>query len=96
MQGSTVSDDQIFAVIDCLLRQQRLPYSADAVYAFLAASNVYNPGVDAEDGAAQTGCPTACMHARYWTHAARLLPHADFRARWPDGAPPGAISCKRP
>ncbi len=43
-QGLTISDDQIFAVIDCLLRQGRLPYSADAVYTFLAASSVTNAG----------------------------------------------------
>ena len=44
-QGLTISDDQVFAVVDCLLRQGRLPYSADAVYTFLAASSVTNPGV---------------------------------------------------
>ena len=43
-QGFQVSNDQIFAVIDCLFRQRVLPYSADAVYVFLAASNVQNPG----------------------------------------------------
>jgi len=36
-QGLTISDDQVFAVVDCLLRQGRLPYSADAVYTFLGA-----------------------------------------------------------
>jgi len=44
-QGLTVSDDQIFSAINCLLRQNRLPYSADAIYVFLAASSVTNPGV---------------------------------------------------
>ncbi|KAK9835007.1 hypothetical protein WJX81_003699 [Elliptochloris bilobata] len=43
-QGFALSNDQIFAVIDCLFRQNALPYSNDAVYVFLAASNVNNPG----------------------------------------------------
>lgn len=64
LQGSTVSDDQIFAVVDCLLRLQRLTYSADAVYAFLAASNVYNLDTASGEGAAQTGWPPACMHVQ--------------------------------
>lgn len=41
-----MSNDQVFAVIDCLFRQNRMPYSADAVYVFLAASNVNNAGAE--------------------------------------------------
>ena len=43
-QGFSVSNDQIFAVIDCLFRQKVLPYSGDAVYVFLAASNIQVAG----------------------------------------------------
>lgn len=44
-QGLTLSDDQIFSVINCLIRQNRLPYQADAVYILLGAQTTTNPGV---------------------------------------------------
>ncbi len=40
LQGATVSNDQIFTAVDCVIQRGLVPYATNAVYLLLGASNV--------------------------------------------------------
>ena len=39
-QGTSVSNNQVFNVVDCVLRENLVPYATNAIYLVLGASNI--------------------------------------------------------
>ncbi|CAL8467418.1 g6956 [Coccomyxa elongata] len=95
-QGATVSNDQIFTAVDCVIQRGLLPYATNAVYLLLGASNVqvssgmcttycgwHTYGFDSRNR--QTlfgfiGSPLSCLNACTAQGASNVLATPNFNA----------------
>ena len=66
VQGTSLSNDQIFTSVDCVIQRGILPYATNAVYLLLGASNV-----KATSGAFLLFAAICCY---FFLHLARLVP----------------------
>ena len=67
MQGTSLSNDQVFNVVDCALRNKQVPYATNAVYYVLGASNIQVTS-GARSGAGTANPWSTCVGAPTPTH----------------------------